>query len=384
MSNQISNHLSDCVRLSLKLASVSLSCVIFYTKMDINMVDSVDIEDIEAVELLETPRRPNRNRVRLNPFIDLSDEDFRQKYRFTKSFAMKIVDLLKDPLTRDTRGCPVSPEIQVVCALRSWARHEIQDDTADLHGVSQPFISKICKKIAGPIAGISHRFIKMPATLAEQEEAMRKFHRIANFPSVIGAIDCTYIRVKKLCEDGGQIYINRKGFPSINVQVVCDANLKIIDIVARWHGSVHDSRIFRESRLKQRFEAGAFSGILLGDSGYACTPYLFTPLLNTSTPQEERYNSAHINTRNAVERCFGLWKQRFRCLLRGLYCDIETARKTIVACAVLHNIAIDMKEDVFSSGLEDEVNRQSHAVVLAAENNVRGNIRRRQFIERHF
>lgn len=158
-----------------------------------------------------------------------------------------------------------------------------------------------------------------------------------------------------------------------------------MDIVTRWRGSVHDSRIFRESRVKQRFEAGAFSGILLGDSGYPCTPYLFTPVLNPSTPQEERYNSAHISTRNAVERCFGLWKQRFRCLLRGLYCNIETAKKTIVACAVLHNIAIDMKEDVFpSSGPDDNNTQTSEAILLPVENNVRGNIRRRQFIERHF
>ncbi|CAH0730473.1 unnamed protein product, partial [Brenthis ino] len=171
---------------------------------------------------------------------------------------------------------------------------------------------------------------------------MQKFRRIANFPTVIGAIDCTHIKIKKPSEDGGQLYINRKGFASINVQ--------------------------------------------LGDSGYACTPYLFTPLLRTTTPQEERYNNAHIGTRNTVERCFGLWKQRFRCLLRGLYCNIETAKTTIVACAVLHNIAIDMKEDVFHSGFDDnKANTQtSAAVALPVDNNVRGNIRRRQFIERHF
>ncbi|KAH9640877.1 hypothetical protein HF086_015216 [Spodoptera exigua] len=105
---------------------------------------------------------------------------------------------------------------------------------------------------------------------------------------VIGAIDCTHIRVKKINADGGQLYINRKGFSSINVQVFCNVDLKIMDIVTRLRGSVHDSRIFRECRLKQRFEAGAFSGILLYDSGYPCTPYLFTPLLNPTTPQEER------------------------------------------------------------------------------------------------
>ncbi|XP_037303455.1 putative nuclease HARBI1 [Manduca sexta] len=229
--------------------------------------------------------------------------------------------------------------------------------------------------------------LKMPATLVEQEEGMRKFRTFANFPRVIGAVDCTNIRIKKIRTDEGQSYINRKGYPSINVQVVCDADLKIMDIVARWRGSVHDSRIFRESRLKQRFEAGAFSGLLLGDSGYPCTPYLFTPLLNPQTEAEQRYNRSHIRTRNTIERCFGLWKQRFRCLLRGMYGDIETARKTIVACALLHNIAIDMREDLFPG---DDLNnehlpRESNIPVQPyISNATRGSIRRRQFIETHF
>lgn len=89
------------------------------------MVDLIDIEDIETAELFETPRRHNRNRVRVNPFVELSDEDFRQKYRFNKRYGLKIVDLIREDLTRDARGCPVSPEIQVACALRSWARHEV-------------------------------------------------------------------------------------------------------------------------------------------------------------------------------------------------------------------------------------------------------------------
>lgn len=59
----------------------------------------------------------------------------------------------------------------------------------------------------------------MPASLEQQAETIRKFRTIANFPTVIGAIDCSHIRVKKINADGGQLYINRKGFSSINVQV---------------------------------------------------------------------------------------------------------------------------------------------------------------------
>ncbi|KAL0879631.1 hypothetical protein ABMA27_003346 [Loxostege sticticalis] len=164
--------------------------------------------DFDDIENLETHRCSVRHRNRLNSF-DMDDEDF----RFTKRFGLKIVDLLREDLAYDPRGHALSPELQLACALRNWARHEL-NDTGDLHGVSQPVISKTCKKIAGILACMSPRFIKMAATLDEQEEAIRRFRRIANFPRVIA--------------DGGQLYINRKGFSSINVQVVIVKIFKLL------------------------------------------------------------------------------------------------------------------------------------------------------------
>ncbi|KAJ4432870.1 hypothetical protein ANN_21509 [Periplaneta americana] len=49
-------------------------------------------------------------------------------------------------------------------------------------------------------------------------------------------------------------------------------------------------------------------------------------------------------TRNAVERCFGVWKQRFRCLLRGFPTSLENTKTYIVALAALHNLALEIGE----------------------------------------
>jgi hypothetical protein len=65
--------------------------------------------------------------------------------------------------------------------------------------------------------------------------------------------------------------------------VVCDADLKIMDIVTRWRGSVHDSRIFRECRLKPIFEAGAFSGILLGEWIPMYTIFIYSATQSNNT-----------------------------------------------------------------------------------------------------
>ncbi len=81
-------------------------------------------------------------------------------------------------------------------------------------------------------------------------------------------------------------YVNRKGYHSINVQLLVDSNY----LIARWPGSVHDSRVLRRSALYELMEDGNINGFILGDSGYACLPWLMTPLAAPATPAEINYN----------------------------------------------------------------------------------------------
>lgn len=70
----------------------------------------------------------------------------------------------------------------------------------------------------------------------------------AQFPNVVGLIDGTHIRVI-VPKNIEYVYVNRKNYHSINVQAVCDHNGAFTNIVAKWPGSTHDSRIFKESQL---------------------------------------------------------------------------------------------------------------------------------------
>lgn len=129
---------------------------------------------------------------------------------------------------------------------------------------------------------------------------------------------------------------------------MCDSQLKCLDIVARWPGSAHDQTIFNNSSLKQKLESGQFKdGLLLGDSGYEMKQYLLTPFLDPTSPAENLYNESHIRTRNTVERCFGICKNRFPVLRRQVTLKLDRVQAIIVACFVLHNLAIDMNERNF-------------------------------------
>lgn len=117
------------------------------------------------------------------------------------------------------RGLLISVELQVLACLRLFAKGTYQDFGTDIHGFSQPTMSRIIRKISLALAGLKNQYIKFPVTPQEQNREMVNFFNIAGFPRVIGAIDCTHIRITNPGGPYAAMYINRKNFYSLNVQV---------------------------------------------------------------------------------------------------------------------------------------------------------------------
>ena len=139
--------------------------------------------------------------------------------------------------------------------------------------------------------------------------------------------------------------------------MICDAECRVLDIVARWPGSTHDSRILQNSCIFSQFEQGKYQQkFLLGDGGYPSKSYLLTPLQNPASDAETRYNVAHARARNVIEKFFGMWKRKFSILGQDsrIRVKIETAMTLIVACAVIHNLAKSEGEPDEGVELDDD------------------------------
>lgn len=126
-------------------------------------------------------------------------------------------------------------------------------------GYSQASVSVVIKEVSELLAKNAKNWIKFPST-QNIHDTKQQFYLINQFPGVIGAIDCTHIPIKSPGGNNAELYRNRKGWMSLNVQIVCGPKLQIFDIVCRWPGSVHDSRIYNNSRVKLLVESNVFSG----------------------------------------------------------------------------------------------------------------------------
>jgi nuclease HARBI1 len=80
---------------------------------------------------------------------------------------------------------------------------------------------------------------------------------------VLGIIDGTHVELKAPSIDEPN-YVNRHGRHSLNVQGICAADLRLLNVLVQWPGSTHDSFIWRHSHIKQRLDEGLITGWLLG------------------------------------------------------------------------------------------------------------------------
>ena len=93
---------------------------------------------------------------------------------------------------------------------------------ADTFNVDQATVSRVVHSVCNALVRRSHRFIKFP-TAQGIEENKRKFYDIGNIPNIFGLIDGTHVRIIAPSQHEDQ-FVNRKGYHSINVQVVVNAD----------------------------------------------------------------------------------------------------------------------------------------------------------------
>lgn len=241
---------------------------------------------------------------------------------------------------------------------------------------SQASVSRSINLVTNELVGIAEEYIRFPDTAASIAQTKSKFMHKFQMPGIVAALDGTHVAIHAppalSDEFPGNLYINRKRYCSLNVLAACDADMKILFIDAKYPGSVHDSAIWQTSSLKRHIKE-AYNTTnrfwLLGDSGFPIEPWLLTPFLNCeeNTP-EERYNRCHKSTRNIIERCFGILKGRFRCLLRHrtLHYKPDIAGKICYAVAVLHNICIEKNIDLDDEDFYEDVQVNEGKFILYA------------------
>ncbi|KAM6997229.1 putative nuclease HARBI1 [Tautogolabrus adspersus] len=285
--------------------------------------DNLEDEDDRRV-LPAVLRRQRVLRDRLNPLEMYDDFDLFSRFRFPRAKIQRITDLLATDLRHETdRNGALSRLLQVCLALRYFATGSFQNLVGDSGRVHESTVCRAVRAVAVSLCGHFNQQVRFPS--AEQQSITRqKLYQTAGFPDLLGCVDGAHFKIKRPSRNENDL-VNRKGYHSINAQIVCDADLVITNAVIKWPGAKHDSYILKQCILWRDFEAGKYPGRLLGDSGYPLKMWLMTPYLNPTTPI-------------------------------GILMEPDRAAAVAGACAVLHILAMTWKVPLVEEGQADEGN----------------------------
>ncbi|XP_043533702.1 putative nuclease HARBI1 [Chiloscyllium plagiosum] len=328
-------------------------------------------------------------------FLELSEEDCLRRLRFSKQAVSDLCSLLQQDLMPAGPGGHALPvAVKVTTALNFFASGSFQGAAGDISHISQSAVHKCIKQVTNALFARANDYICFPMDESSQDDRASGFSALAGFPRVQGIIDCTHIAIK--APDNQPAAFNRRGYYSINVQIVADHCHRIMQVCARFPGSCRDAFILHQSTIPPLFSrCQNVKGWLLGDRDYPLYTWLMTPLPCPSTPAELRYNKSHANTRRVIRRTMGLLKQRFRCLDRSggpLQYSPQRVSRIVVVCCILHNFAVqrglqleeEVPENISSSDEEDLDDREEEMDEEETSQQLTAHDVRNQFITQCF
>ncbi|KAK3916723.1 Putative nuclease [Frankliniella fusca] len=300
------------------------------------------------MRLLKLRRRSLRDMA--DPF-NVTTEAFIRSYRLTQDLVFSLIDLIRPFIRQTTSPLAVPLERKVLAVLSFYATGSYQTPTGQRFDcpIAQPTLCAFIEEVSNAIYEdeVLYRLIKFPSNVREAELCIDRNRRLGGkIDGTVGYTDGSLFKVKKpSLEDNIQAFIGRKNYCCINAQITCDRRLYIMNVLASYPGSTTDSFIFEDCELRRRM-AGLNERRpchLLGDSGYVIEPWMIIPFRQPEEDTPEfRFNQAHCSDRNAVERCIGVLKERFRFLNDGrvpLY-EYTKVSKFVYVGVVLHNLCV--------------------------------------------
>ncbi|XP_067903110.1 putative nuclease HARBI1 [Heterodontus francisci] len=223
------------------------------------------------------------------------------------------------------------------------AGRAFQGSTGDICDISQSVAHRCIKEVTNALFRHADELIDLAVDEDNQDARSADFSVITGFHRVQEVIDCSHVAIRAPW-DQPAVFVNRKCFHSLNVQLVCDHRSKMMQVCTHFSGSCHNSYILRKSLLPGVFGAQIEVDCwILGDKGYPLCTWLMTPVRHPQCAAEERYNAAHASTRAIIKNIIGRLKMCLHCLDqsgKALQYTPERVSRTIIVCHALHNLAI--------------------------------------------
>ncbi|XP_059626668.1 protein ALP1-like [Cornus florida] len=294
---------------------------------------------------------------------------FESVFRISRKTFDYICSLVREHMTAKQanfmflNGRPLCFNDQVAIALRRLCSGDSLITVADSFGTNHSTVSQVTWRFVEAMEerGLCH--LQWPSTEQEMTDIKSKFEKMRGLPNCCGAIDTTHITMLLPQSDlANNVWLDRAKKHSMILQAIVDPEMRFRDIVAGWPGKMNDSSVLqnsnfynlceKEERLngnRMKFTEGTeLREYIVGDSGFPLLPWLVTPYQGRELSESRaEFNKRHFATRVVAQRALTRLKDMWK-IIQGVMWRPDKHRlpRIILVCCILHNIVIDMEDEV--------------------------------------
>ena len=291
-----------------------------------------------------------------------SPERFYETLRMSRATFNHILVRIHDKLLKKTvTEEPIPPDFRLAITIYKLARGDYIYTIGEMCGLAK---STVCVIVIETCSAIINTLwddtVKkyFPTSRDDFKESMAKFGEEWQFPYAFAAVDGSHLPIK--CPKGGaqamKQYFNFKGFYSIVLMALVDAEYRFIWASVGAPGNTHDSTLMQSTELwdrtvaenvipniAQQIENVDIPPLILGDGAFPLRTWIMKPHGDAVLPEDKRYfNYRHSRARLVIEGAFGRLKSRFRVLFRKCESNKETVKLYGLASVVLHDLCIEL------------------------------------------
>ncbi|KAK9075805.1 hypothetical protein SSX86_004134 [Deinandra increscens subsp. villosa] len=296
-------------------------------------------------------------------------DEFELVFKVSRKTFNYICSLVSEPMMAKAtnfvflNGKSMSLNDQVALALRRLSSGDSLKGIANFFGTNHSTVSRVTWQFVVAIEERGLHHLQWPSTESEITQIKSKFENIRGLPNCCGVIHTTHIMMLLSESDHMvDVWLDRKDNHSMILQVIVDPDMRFRDVVTGYPGKMDDASVLQNSHFFDLSEKGKrlngnklklsegteIQEYIVGDSGFPLLPWLITPYQGRKLPETKtEFNKRHFATRLVAQRALARLKDVWR-MIHGVLWRPDKNRlpRVILACCILHNIVIDMEDDV--------------------------------------
>ncbi|KAM7527822.1 hypothetical protein LguiB_031232 [Lonicera macranthoides] len=295
-------------------------------------------------------------------------DKFESVFKISRKTFNYICSLVKDPMMAKPKnftflnGKSMSLNDQVALALRRLSSGESLIAVGDSFGTNHSTVSQVTWRFIEAVEQTAIHHLRWP-TGQEMARIKTEFEHIQGFPNCCGVIETTHITMLlPLSDQLSDDWLDRSNNHSMILQAIVDPTMRFRDIVTGWPGKMNELAVLYSStffnlcekgeRLKGKkvklSEGVKLREYIIGDLGFPQLPWLMTPYKEKELSEFElEFNKRHFETRVVAKRALARLKEVWRIIQGNMWRpDKHKLPRVILVCCILHNIAIDMEDEV--------------------------------------